>query len=155
VGFLHVDGLIPRRLTAAVPSGAGWRLAGLPKALTPAEIEALFASCDRRTSKGCRAFAVLTMLVRLGLRAGKLAALRLDDIQGRAGTIVIRGKGHQVGPLPGPADVGKTVVTYLRRGRSTAADRTVFNSVTAPHRALSAGAVSEIVAAAARRAGLG
>lgn len=156
LGFLHVDGLIPRRLTAAVPSVAGWRLAGLPKALTPTEIEALFASCDRRTSKGCRDFAVLTMLVRLGLRAGELAALRLDDIQWRAGTIVIRGKGHQVEPLPWPADVGQAVVTYLRRGRSTtAADRTVFISVTAPHRALSAGAVSEIVAAAARRASLG
>ena len=156
LGFLHVDGILPRRLTAAVPAVAGWRLAGLPKALTPAEVEALFASCDRCTPTGRRDFAVLTMLVRLGLRAGELAALRLDDIQWRAGTIVIRGKGHQVEPLPWPADVGQAVVAYLRRGRPTAAaDRTVFISVTAPHRALSAGAVSEIVAAAARRAGLG
>jgi integrase/recombinase XerD len=156
LGFLHVDGLIARRLTGAVPSVAGWRLAGLPKALTPAEIQALFASCDRRTRMGRRDFAVLTTLVRLGLRAGELAALRLDDIDWRTGTIVIRGKGHQVEPLPWPADVGEAVVAYLRRGRpTTALDRTVFVRVTAPHRALSSGAVSEIVAAAARRAGLG
>lgn len=156
LGFLHVDGLIARRLTGAVPAVAGWRLAGLPKALTPAQIQALFAACDRRTRTGCRDFAVLTTLVRLGLRAGELAALRLDDIDWRAGTIVIRGKGHQVEPLPWPADVGETVVTYLRRGRpTTALDRTVFVRVPAPHRALSSRAVSEIVAAAARRAGLG
>jgi site-specific recombinase XerD len=105
---------------------------------------------------GRRDFAVLTTLVRLGLRAGELAALRLDDIDWRTGTIVIRGKGHQVEPLPWPADVGEAVVAYLCRGRpTTALDRTVFVRVTAPHRALSSGAVSEIVAAAARRAGLG
>ena len=156
LGFLHVDGLIARRLTGAVPSVAGWRLAGLPKALIPAEIQALFASCDRRTRMGRRDFAVLTTLVRLGLRAGELATLRLDDIDWRTGTIVIRGKGHQVEPLPWPADVGKAVVAYLRHGRpTTATDRAVFVRVTAPHHALSSSAVSEIVAAAARRARLG
>ena len=98
---------------------------------------------------------MLTALVRLGLRAGELATLRLDDIDWRTGTIVIRGKGHQVEPLPWPADVGEAVVAYLRRGRpTTAIGRTVFVCVTAPYRALSSGAVSEIVAAAARRAGL-
>jgi site-specific recombinase XerD len=155
LGFLHVDGLIARRLTGAVPSVAGWRLAGLPKALTPAEIQALFASCDRRTRMGRRDFAVLTTLVRLGLRAGELATLRLDDIDWKTGTIVIRGKGHQVEPLPWPADVGQAVVAYLRHGRpTTATDRAVFIRVTAPHHALSSSAVSEIVAAAARRARL-
>jgi integrase/recombinase XerD len=156
LGFLHADGLIARRLTAAVPSVAGWRLAGLPKALKPAEIQALLASCDRRTRTRRRDFAVLTVLIRLGLRAGELAALRLDDIDWRAGTIVIRGKGHQIEQLPWPVDVGEAVVAYLRRGRpTTAADRTVFIRVKAPHCGLSTGGVTQIVAAAARRAGLG
>lgn len=156
LGFLHADGLIARRLTAAVPSVAGWRLAGLPKALKPAEIQALLASCDRRTRTGRRDFAVLTMLVRLGVRAGELASLRLDDIDWRAGTIVMRGKGHQIEQLPWPVDVGEAVVAYLRRGRpTTAADRAVFVRVKAPHCGLSTGGVTQIVAAAARRAGLG
>jgi integrase/recombinase XerD len=156
LGFLHVTGLIAKRLTAAVPSVAGWRLAALPKALQPGEVQALLASCDRRTQKGCRDFAVLTILVRLGLRAGEIAALRFDDIDWRAGTILIRGKGHQIEPLPWPVDVGEAVVAYLRRGRpATAVDRAVFVRVRAPHRALSGIGVSEIVAAAARRAGLG
>jgi integrase/recombinase XerD len=137
LGFLHVDGMIARPLTAAVPSVAGWRLAGLPKGLEPAEVQALFGSCDRRTRTGRRDFAVLTTLVRLGLRAGELAALRLADIDWRAGTIVVCGKGTHVERLPLPADVGAVVVAYLRRGRPpTAVDRTVFVRVKAPHRAL-------------------
>jgi integrase/recombinase XerD len=156
LGFLHVDGMIARPLAAAVPSVARWRLAGLPKGLDPAEIQALVGSCDRRTRTGRRDFAVLTTLVRLGLRAGELAALRLDDLDWRAGTIVVRGKGHQAERLPLPADVGDAVVAYLRRGRpATALDRTVFVRVKAPHRALSAGGVTQIVAAAGCRAGLG
>jgi site-specific recombinase XerD len=155
LGFLHVEGSIARPLTSAVPSVAGWRLAGLPKALEPGEIQVLFASCDRRTRTGRRDFAVLTTLVRLGLRAGELAALRFDDIDWRAGTIVIRGKGHQIEQLPWPVDVAEAVVAYLRRGRATTAEgRTLFVRVKAPNRALSTGGVSQIVVAAARRAGL-
>jgi integrase/recombinase XerD len=156
LGFLHVDGLIARPLTTAVPSVAGWRLARLPKALHPTQVQALLASCDRRTRSGRRAFAVMTLLIRLGLRAGEVAALRLDDIDWRGGTVTIRGKGPRVESLPWPADVGEAVVAYLRRGRpATAIDRTVFVRVKAPHRTLSSSGLTEIVAAAARRAGLG
>jgi site-specific recombinase XerD len=96
------------------------------------------------------------MLVRLGLRAGEVAALRLDDIDWRMGTMVVRGKGHHVEQLPFPRDVGDAVVGYLRRGRPvTAMDRALFVRVKAPHRGLTALGVSAIVATAARRAGLG
>jgi site-specific recombinase XerD len=156
LGFLHVDGRIGRSLTGAVPSVAGWRLAGLPKGLTPSAVRALIASCDRRRATGRRDFAILTMLVRLGLRAGEVAALRLGDLDWRRGTLVVRGKGHQVEPLPVPEDVGDAVVRYLRRGRpATAMDRALFVRVKAPHRRLTASGVSGIVAAAAQRAGLG
>jgi integrase len=87
-GFLHVDGAIERSLATAVPSVVGRRLAGLPKGLEPAQIRRLLASCDGNTWNGCRDIAILTMLVRLGLRAGEVATLRLDDIDWRAGEIV-------------------------------------------------------------------
>jgi site-specific recombinase XerD len=156
LGFLHLNGHISHPLIGAVPSVAGWRLAALPKALTPRDLAALLASCDRRRATGRRDFAVLTLLARLGLRAGEVAALQLDDVDWRAGTIVVRGKGHYVEPLPLPRDVGIAVTDYLRRGRpQTALDRTVFVRVKAPHRALTAGGVTQVVAGAARRAGLG
>jgi site-specific recombinase XerD len=156
LGFLHLDGRIAHPLIGAVPSVAGWRLAALPKALTSADLRVLFASCDRRCATGRRDFAVLTMLARLGLRAGEVAALQLDDIDWRAGTITVRGKGPHIEPLPLPSDVGQAVANYLRRARpDTALDRTVFVRVKAPHRALSGGGVTQIVAGAADRAGLG
>jgi integrase/recombinase XerD len=156
LGFLHVEGLIARPLATAVPAVARWRLARLPKGLAPAEVQALLGSCDLRTRMGRRDFAVLITLLRLGLRAGELAALRLDDIDWRAGTLVVQGKGPQIERLPLPADVGNAMVAYLRRGRpATAIDRTVFVRIRAPHRGLSAVGVTQIVAAAGRRAGLG
>jgi site-specific recombinase XerD len=92
----------------------------------------------------------------LGLRAGDVAALQLDDVDWRAGTIVVRGKGHHIEPLPLPSDVGTAATNYLRRARpNTALDRTVFVRVKAPHRALTTSGVTQIVAGAARRAGLG
>jgi integrase/recombinase XerD len=155
LGFLYLDGTIQHQLTAAVPAVAGWRLARLPKGLDPSEVRGLLVSCDRQTANGRRDFAILTVLIRLGLRSGELAALGLDDIDWHAGEIVVRGKGRRVDRLPMPSDVGEAIAAYLRTGRPpTAADRTVFVRVKAPHRALTSGGVGHVVRAAARRAGL-
>ena len=90
--FLTVEGLVDASLVAAVPSVANWRLAGLPKALDSIQVDALLASCNRGTVAGSRDFAVMTLLARLGLRAGEVAALGLDDLDWRCGEIVVRGK---------------------------------------------------------------
>ena len=75
----------------------GWfasrRLIGLPKGLAPDQVRRLSASCDDTTRRGCRDIAILTVLVRLGMRAGELAKLQLDDIDWRVGEIIVRGKG--------------------------------------------------------------
>lgn len=156
LGFLHVDGILEGSLVAAVPTAASWRLAGLPKGLEPDEVARLLAAPDRRTRTGRRAFAVLMLLVRLGLRAGEVAALELDDIDWRAGELVVRGKGDRHERLPLPDDVGQALVAYLQRGRpSTALGRRVFTRVRAPHGPMTTGAVSHVVLAAGQRAGLG
>lgn len=154
--FLHGEGVTKQLLAVAVPSVAGWRLAGLPKGLEPREVRSLLASCDRRTRSGRRDFAILTMLARLGLRSGEVSALSLDDIHWRAGTLEVRGKGNRVESLPLLTDVGEAVAAYLRRGRpATAEGRSVFIRVKAPHRALTSCGVTQVVAAASNRAGLG
>jgi site-specific recombinase XerD len=152
--FLFVGGHIETELAAAVPSVAGWRLAGVPKALDPGEVTALLASCDRRTRFGRRDFAVLTVLVRLGLRAGEVAELELGDIDWRAGEVVVRGKGRRTERLPLPVDVGEALVAWLRGSRPRCENPKVFTRVRAPHRGLSSGGVSAIVRAAGSRAGL-
>lgn len=156
LSFLHLEGTIGRPLAAAVPSVAAWRLTGLPKGLEPAQLRGLLGSCDRNTPKGRRDFAIMTALARLGLRRGEVAGLALDDVDWRAGEVVVRGKGSREERLPLPADVGEAIAAYLRCGRpATAQGRAVFVRVLAPHEALGPVGVSNLVAAAARRAGLG
>jgi integrase/recombinase XerD len=155
LGFLHVEGVIRRPMAAAVPSVAGWRLAGLPKGLEPDHVQRLLGSCDCRTARGRRDFAILTTLARLGLRAAEVATLRLEDIDWRTGELVVHGKGTRAERLPLPTDVGTAIAAYLRGRPTTAQGRTVFVRLIAPHAALSPTGVTHLVAVAARRAGLG
>jgi len=156
LGWLHLIGVVPVSLAAAVPSVAGWRLSALPKGLERDELRRLLAACDRRTRTGRRDYAVMLLLARMGLRAGEVAGLGLDDIGWRRGEIVIVGKGNRAERLPLPVDVGAAIAAYLQRGRpATAEGRSVFVRVHAPHRALTTGGVTMIVFDSAQRAGLG
>jgi site-specific recombinase XerD len=153
--FALMEGLIIAPLDQAVPSAARWSVACLPRGLTPAEVAALLASCDRATPIGRRDYAVLVLLVRLGLRTAEAAALKLEDIDWRAGEIVVRGKGHSEERLPLPADVGSALAAYLRHDRPRRPEREVFLRASAPLRGLAPQGLSEIVRAASERAGLG
>ncbi|HEY0228650.1 MAG TPA: tyrosine-type recombinase/integrase, partial [Mycobacterium sp.] len=156
LGFWHAQGLIARPLAGAVPSVAGWRLAGLPRALDAGQVRALLDSCDRCTAAGIRDLAILTMLVRLGMRRGEVAALTLDDIDWRAGELVVRGKGDRLERLPLPADVGEALAVYLRDGRPARfSGREVFVRIKAPQQPLTAGGVTQVVVSASKRAGIG
>ncbi|WP_326654989.1 site-specific integrase [Streptomyces sp. NBC_01750] len=156
LSFLHIGGMIEKPLSTAVLAVPGWTQTGLPKGLPDEQVTALLASCDRGSATGCRDFAILTLLVRLGLRAGEVAALDLSDIHWRHGEITVRGKGNRCDRLPLPADVGEVIVDYLRDGRpERAQDRTVFVRAQAPYRALTSNGVTTVVVIAGRRAGLG
>ena len=156
LGFLHLDGVTEWSLVPAVPTVLRRRLAGLPKGLEPDQVRRLLAVCDADTAVGCRDLAILSLLVRLGLRRGEVAGLGLDDIDWRAGTIRVRGKGNCHERLPLPPDVGRRLAEYLRHARpADAQGRTVFVRHFAPHHALGPSRVSTIVGDAARRAGLG
>lgn len=156
LGFLHLNGVSERSLVPAVPPFLHRRLAGLPKGLERDQVQRLLASCDISSVYGARDLAILTLLVRLGLRRSEVAKLGLDDIDWRAGTVCVHGKGNRHERLPLPADVGQSVAQYLRYARPANAEgRTVFVRHIAPHHALSPSRISTIVADAARRAGLG
>ena len=125
--------------------------ARVPKGLEPEQVRRLLAACDASTVVGDRDLAILTLLIRLGLRRDEVARLELDDIDWRAGTIRLRGKGDCHERLPLPPDVGGRLADYLRHARpADALGRAVFVRHFAPHHALGAARVSGIVADAAR-----
>jgi site-specific recombinase XerD len=150
--FCFLEGSVAADLSAAALALTGRRRSSLPRGISDTDAAALLRSCDRRRSDGRRDFAVLLVLLRLGLRAGEVAALALDDIDWRAGEVIVSGKGGRVDCLPMPADVGEAIVAYLRRGRPPTAHRELFLRVLAPTRPLTRGGVSFIVRRACRRA---
>lgn len=149
--YLHIAGLIAAPLQWSLPSVAHRRYRTLPIGLEPAAVRRLLASCDRRRTIGRRDYAVLLLLSRLGLRAGEVAAIRLEDVDWRRGELTVRCKGSRLERVPLPVDVGEALVSYLRR-RPRSEHRELFLCVRAPRGPLSALAVSGIVHRACKRA---
>ena len=152
--YCHVRGLVDTDLSAAALAATGRRTSLLPRGLGDRDTRALLRACDRRRRIGRRDYAVLVLLMRLGLRAGEVARLRLDDFDWRAGEVVVHGKGARVDRMPLPVDVGAAVTGYLQRGRPPTARREVFVTVIAPVGPLTREAVGGIVRRACVRAGV-
>lgn len=153
--FLRLRGEITGDLAGCVPTVPDWRLTTLPKSLRPEEVERLLKSCDRSTAQGRRDRAILLLLARLGLRAGEIVALELEDVDWAVGEIVVRGKGSHEHRLPLPCEVGKALADYLKHIRPTCATRRVFIRLRAPHVGFASSvAISTLVRRALERAGL-
>jgi site-specific recombinase XerD len=151
--YLHLGGMIELPLVWAVPAVADLRDRTLPRGLDPTAVKQLMASCDRRRTIGRRDHAILLLLARLGLRAGEVAAITLDDVDWRAGLLLVHGKGSREDLLPLPADVGEAIVSYLRR-RLRCETRALFLCMTAPVRGVDRCTVAWAVRSACDRAGL-
>ena len=132
--YLFQKGELQADLAASVPTVANWQLSTVPKYLAPKEVERVLRACNRRTATGRRDYAILLLLARLGLRAGEVVALQLDDLNWRAGEIMVRGKGLFHDRMPLPPDVGKALASYLRRDRPPCRTRRLFVCMKAPRR---------------------
>src|SRR5690606_14692995 len=132
--FLAASGLCRPGLDQAVPPVLQWRLSALPRYLPTAEVERMIASCDRTTPLGLRDRAVLLLLARLGLRAGDVWGMRLDDFDWAAGTLRVSGKSRRGVRLPLPQDVGDAVLAYIENGRPVVTEDRLFLRTMAPYR---------------------
>jgi integrase/recombinase XerD len=132
LGFARYRGDIEKDLAACVPAVANWKLSTIPRALPADQVELVLASIDRKTAMGRRDYAILLILARLGLRAGEIRMLTLEDFDWQEGLITVRGKAGRYSQLPLPIDVGVAIADYLRHGRPTASSRCVFLRAKAP-----------------------
>ncbi len=153
--YLHHHGNITSNLAACVPSVAAWSFSSLPRFLRPDQVERVLEHCDRSTSGGRRDYAMLSLFARLGLRAGEVAALTLDDIDWDGGCFTVRNKGGRWTPMPLPQEVGEAIADYLANGRPSCTDRHVFIRDHAPQTGFaSSSAVSAVASRALARAGI-
>jgi integrase/recombinase XerD len=91
--YARYQDFIQSDLAACVPCVASWSVASIPKGLSLGEVNRVLASCDRKSVIGRRDYAILLLLARLGLRAGEVVSLMLEDIDWEAGHLTVRGKG--------------------------------------------------------------
>ncbi|MCC7286598.1 MAG: tyrosine-type recombinase/integrase [Burkholderiaceae bacterium] len=154
--YAQLQGEVASGIVAAVPAVASWTSTpALPRAISAEHARRALDACDQHTAIGRRDYAVLLLLARLGLRAGEVVALLLDDVDWDAGRVRVRGKAGREAWLPLPTDVGEAITAYLQHDRPNAPDRHLFLRASAPIRGLSSGmAVASIVAHALRRAGI-
>jgi site-specific recombinase XerD len=153
--YARYRGFIKADLRDSVPTVANWSMASLPNALSTDEVQRLLSGCERETAVGRRNGAILLLLARLGLRAGEVVSLTLDDIDWSAGEVCIRSAGTHTDHLPIPQDVGTALADYLCHVRPVCASRRVFVRMRAPYRGFaSSAAISSLVRRALDRAGL-
>ncbi|MGH3010196.1 MAG: site-specific integrase [Thermoplasmata archaeon] len=152
--YLFLEGVLDRDLSTSALAVTGRRRSSLPSGIARADAQRLLDSCDRRQNRGRRDFAVLMVLLRLGLRASEVAGLTLDDVDWRAGEITVSGKGARIDRLPLPAEVGEAIAAYIRRGRPHTECREIFLRAIAPTAPLGRGGISTVVRRACRKVGL-
>ncbi len=144
LGYLFKRGMTATNLALCVPSVA-WRYAArLPRHLTPDQVEAVLATVRNSPKHGRRDYAMLLLMARLGLRAPEVVAIQLDDIDWRAGELLVRGKGQRHDRMPIPPDVGEALADYLRHDR-VSASRALFVKRRAPHGSFKDGQILNII----------
>jgi integrase/recombinase XerD len=153
--YARYRGEVTLDLAAAVPIVANWSMPSIPRAIGEDQTRQLLASIDRRTAIGRRDYAIVLLLARLGLRAGEVAFLELEDLDWAAGHVSVRGKGDKRTALPLPADVGAAIAAYVRHGRPRSTSRRVFLRSKAPVRGfLTQCAIGSIIRHALQRTGI-
>ena len=153
--YLRYEGEITTDLAACVPRVANWSHSTLPRFLQPGQVQQVLDHCDRHSTAGLRNYAILLLLARLGLRACEIVSMTLDDIDWETGHLIVRGKGGQRAQMPLPAEVGRAIAVYLKKGRPSCATRRLFIREHAPRMGFAnSAAVSTLVQRALADAGV-
>ncbi|NEX23694.1 tyrosine-type recombinase/integrase, partial [Thiorhodococcus mannitoliphagus] len=143
-------------LMGVLVSPPNWPQATLPKALSEEEVARLVAELGEDASSTRRDVAIVRCALDLGLRCGEIAALSLDDIDWRDGTLMLRRtKGGRADTLPLPPTTGQAIADYLRLERTQTSSRALFVRCIAPQgRPLGPDGVAKVIRQAYARAGL-
>jgi integrase/recombinase XerD len=152
--YLISVGAVRAGLDAAVPTIAGWRMASLPRGLSSFEITRVIETCDRRSPSGLRNRAMLLLMARLGLRAGDIAALRVEDIDWRGASITVAGKSRRRMKLPLSQEVGDAILAYVPHRVSNTASGKLFVRLKPPYGPITSSVAGSVSRTAIQAAGV-
>jgi integrase/recombinase XerD len=154
VRFLIAHGECSDALQHAIPRVGKWGQAALPRYIEQEAVERVIAACEANTPLGLRDRAVLLLLARLGLRAGDVANLRLDDLDWTQGRIRVSGKSLTPVWLPLPQDAGDAILEYLATVRPRVSTDRVFLIMRAPYTPILSRQITSTAERAIKRAGI-
>ncbi|MDE2175264.1 MAG: tyrosine-type recombinase/integrase [Betaproteobacteria bacterium] len=142
-------------LTAVISSPVQWKLASLPRALKPDEVQRLLGAFPNGRWPR-RGYAIVRCALDMGLRAGEIANLLIDDIDWREGTVTLKGtKSRRQDILPLPRTTGQALADYLQHERPATMSRAIFvRRRDLRDIPITTAAVQKVIHHACRRAGL-
>lgn len=144
------------KLTAVISNPVHWKLASLPRALKPDEVERLLNSFAAGLRLPKRGYAIVRCALDMGLRSGEIAHLMIGDIDWRVGTVMLRGtKSLRQDILPLPMETGQALADYLQHERPTTSNPAIFVRQKEGHdHPITSAAIQKVILRACRRAGL-
>lgn len=133
--YLFKTGMTPVNLAAGVPNIRRCYGARLPRHLTAQQVEVVLEAVRSGSPAKVRRrnYTMVLLLARLALRAPEVIAMQIDDIDWRAGEIIVRGKGQRHDRVPLQSDVGEALAGYIRFERPSTTSRALFVTSRAPH----------------------
>ena len=140
---------------AVISSPVQWKLASLPRALKPDEVQRLLGALPNGRWPR-RGYAIVRCALDMGLRAGEIANLLIGDIDWREGTVMLKGtKSRRQDILPLPMATGQALADYLQHERPATPSPAIFvrrrDSRDIP---ITTDAVQKVIRRACRRVGL-
>ena len=153
--YLYDQGKTIKDLSQVVPKDNYKKQPRLPSTYTKEEVRQILGSIDRSTSGGKRDYAMLILAVRLGLRASDISELKFTHLLWSQNLIsFIQVKTKETVELPLPADVGESIIDYLKYARPTSDDRHVFLEKAYPYNPISSKTVSRTATTIILRSGV-
>lgn len=153
--FLASDGFIATGLDSQIDTPRVYRQEKLPCSLPWTTVQAFLSSIDRDSAIGMRDYAIFSLMTTYGLRACDIVALRLDDIQWRAGRIrICQCKTGNPLELPLTDEISTTLYEYFKKVPRHRKYREVFLRMRAPGGGLKSTAVTSAFQTWSRKSGL-
>jgi site-specific recombinase XerD len=153
--FAEARGWCAPGITAVIESPRLYAREGIPEGPGWDDVQRLFASTSGDRPADIRDHAILMLLAVYGLRRGEVAGLRLDDLDWEGELIhIARPKQRRAQRYPLLPAVGEAILRYLREVRPRCGDRTLFLTLGAPIRPLSAPSITPVAHAHLSRLGL-
>lgn len=132
--FLYGHGFIDEDISKFLPKVRITRNAFIPYCWKKEDVKKLLKAIDRGGPKGKRDYAILLLVVRLGLRVSDIRGLKLSNLNWNRKTISITmQKTKRPLKLPLLDDIGWAIIDYLKNGRPKTKCDAVFIRHVAPY----------------------